>query len=259
VSAEAGGLPRTPSFRLDGRRALVTGAGRGIGRAAAAALAEAGAHVVAVSRTGGELEALVDAIAAAGGSAEALLLDVADLAAMQAALAGRPAFHVLVNNAGTNRPAPFLEVSVEDYDAVTDLNVKAAFFVAQAVARGMVATGHGGSIINVSSQMGLVGGERRTVYCATKHALEGLTKAMAIDLAAHGIRVNTLCPTFVRTPMTAPFFEDPWFQKAMLPRIPLGRPGEVEELMGAILFLASDASSLVTGSALVADGGWTAI
>jgi NAD(P)-dependent dehydrogenase (short-subunit alcohol dehydrogenase family) len=256
---EASGLPRTPSFRLDGRRALVTGAGRGIGRAAAAALAEAGAHVVAASRTASELEALVDAIAAAGGSAEALVLDVADLPAMQAALAGQPAFHVLVNNAGTNRPAPFLEVSVEDYDLVTDLNVKAAFFVAQAVARGMVAAGHGGSIINVSSQMGLVGGERRTVYCATKHALEGLTKAMALDLAAHGIRVNTLCPTFVRTPMTAPFFEDQWFRDTLLPRIPLGRPGEVEELMGAILYLASDASSLTTGSALVVDGGWTAI
>jgi NAD(P)-dependent dehydrogenase (short-subunit alcohol dehydrogenase family) len=252
-------LPRTPSFRLDGRRALVTGAGRGIGRAAAAALAEAGAHVVLVSRTAAELEALAAAIREAGGSAEPLALDVADVAATQRALAAQPAFHVLVNNAGTNRPAPFLEVTPEDYDAVTDLNVRAAFFVAQAVARRMVDAGIRGSIVNVSSQMGHVGGENRTVYCATKHALEGLTKAMALDLAPHGIRVNSLCPTFIRTPMTAPFFEDPEFRARTLARTPLGRLGEVEDLMGAIVFLASDASSLMTGSSLTVDGGWTAI
>jgi NAD(P)-dependent dehydrogenase (short-subunit alcohol dehydrogenase family) len=259
VSAPAGGLPRTPSFRLDGRRALVTGAGRGIGRAAAAALAEAGAEVVLASRSSGELEALAGEIARAGGRAVPLPLDVTDLAAMRGALEEQPAFDVLINNAGTNRPAPFVEVAEEDFDAVMAINLRAAFFCAQAVARGMIAAGRGGSIVNVSSQMGHVGGERRTVYCASKHALEGLTKAMALELAPHRIRVNTLCPTFVRTPMTAPFFDDPWFQKTMLPRIPLGRPGEVEELMGAILFLASDASSLVTGSALMVDGGWTAI
>jgi NAD(P)-dependent dehydrogenase (short-subunit alcohol dehydrogenase family) len=252
-------LPRTPSFRLDGRRALVTGAGRGIGRAAAAALAGAGAHVVVVSRSVAELDQLAEAIAAAGGSAEPLVLDVTDLAGTRAALAAQPALDILVNNAGTNRPAPFVEVTIEDYDAVTELNLRAAFFVAQAVVRGMLAAGRPGSIVNVSSQMGHVGGERRTVYCATKHALEGLTKAMAVELAPHRIRVNTLAPTFVRTPMTAPFFEDPWFRKTMLPRILLGRPGEVEDLMGAIVFLASDASALVTGTSLLVDGGWTAI
>jgi NAD(P)-dependent dehydrogenase (short-subunit alcohol dehydrogenase family) len=251
-------LPRTPSFRLDGKRALVTGAGRGIGRAAAAALAEAGAHVVLVSRTAAELEEVAGAIRATGGSAEPLVLDVADVAATQTAIGAEPAFDVLINNAGTNRPAPFLDVTLEDYDAVTDLNVRAAFFVAQGVARRMVEAGIKGSIVNVSSQMGHVGGENRTVYCATKHALEGLTKAMAIDLAPHGIRVNSLGPTFLLTPMTEPFFANPEFRARTLARIPLGRLGTVEDLMGAILFLASDASSLMTGSALTVDGGWTA-
>ena len=252
-------LPRTPSFRLDGRRALVTGAGRGIGRAAAVALAQAGAHLVLASRTAAELERLAGAIRAAGGSAEPLMLDVCDVAATRSAIAAQPAFHVLVNNAGINRPAPFLDVTVEDFDAVTDLNVRAAYFVAQAVARRMAEAGVRGSIVNVSSQMGHVGGENRTVYCASKHALEGLTKAMALDLAPHGIRVNTLCPTFVRTPMTAPFFENPDFRAKTLARIPLGRLSEVEDLMGAIVFLASDASSLMTGASISIDGGWTAI
>ena len=252
-------LPRTPSFRLDGRRALVTGAGRGIGRAAATALAEAGAHVVLASRTAAELEQVAEAIREAGGSAEPLVLDVADVAASQAAIAAEAPFDVLINNAGTNRPAPFLEVTLEDYDAITDLNVRAAFFVAQAVARRMVDAGVRGSIVNISSQMGHVGGETRTVYCATKHALEGLTKAVALDLAPHGIRVNTLCPTFLLTPMTAPFFANPEFRARTLARIPLGRLGAVEDLMGAIVFLASDASSLMTGTSLTIDGGWTAV
>ena len=224
-ASREGDLPRMPSFRLDGKRALITGAGRGIGRAAAAALAEAGAEVVLVSRTAAELEAVAGAIRAAGGAAEPLVLDVADVAAAQTAIGAQPPFDVLINNAGTNRPAPFLDVTLEDYDAVTDLNVRAAFFVTQAVARRMVEAGIKGSIVNVSSQMGHVGGESRTVYCATKHALEGLTKAMAIDLAPHRIRVNTLCPTFVRTPMTAPFFAKPEFRARTLARIPLGRLG----------------------------------
>ncbi|MEJ0015478.1 MAG: SDR family oxidoreductase [Acetobacteraceae bacterium] len=251
-------LPRTPSLRLDGRRALVTGAGRGIGLAAAAALAQAGAHVVLAARTAAEIEAAAAKIGQEGGSAEALVLDVTDLDAVRSVLASQAPFEVLVNNAGTNRPAPFLEVTEQDYDAITVLNQRAAFFVAQAAARGMVQAGLRGSIIHMSSQMGHVGGARRTVYCMSKHGLEGLAKAMAIDLAPHGIRVNTIGPTFIDTPLTRPFWNDTAFHDDVLRRIKLGRLGTVEDLMGAVVFLASDAAALVTGTALVVDGGWTA-
>jgi NAD(P)-dependent dehydrogenase (short-subunit alcohol dehydrogenase family) len=251
-------LPKPPSFRLDGKRALVSGAGRGIGLAAAAALAEAGAHVTLAARSHGEIEAAAAAIRVRGHAAEALVLDVTDLAALQAAVARAAPFEILVNNAGTNRPAPFTEVTVEDFDAVFGLNVRAAFFMAQAVARALVAAGRPGSIINISSQMGHVGGARRTVYCASKHAMEGFTKAMAIELAPHKIRVNTLGPTFVDTPLTRPFFENEKFRNDVLARIKLGRLGQVEDLTGAVVFLASDASALMTGTALVVDGGWTA-
>lgn len=251
-------LPRTPSLRLDGRRALVTGAGRGIGMACAAALAQAGAHVVLVSRTASEIAAVAEEIRAEGGSAEPLVLDVTDAAAVRAAIANAAPFDVLVNNAGTNRPRAFLDVTEDDYDAITLLNQRAAFFVAQAVARRMVDDGVRGSIIHVSSQMGHVGGARRTVYCMTKHGIEGLTKAMAIDLAPHGVRVNSIGPTFIDTPLTRPFFEDAAFRDDTLRRIKLGRLGTVQDLMGAVVFLASDAAALVTGTALVVDGGWTA-
>ncbi|HJS86864.1 MAG TPA: SDR family oxidoreductase, partial [Acetobacteraceae bacterium] len=208
--------------------------------------------------TGAEIAAAAAEIREAGGSAEALVLDITDLGAVAAALEERPAFHVLVNNAGTNRPRPFLEVGVADYDAIMGLNVRAAFFTAQAAARRMVAEGVPGSIIHISSQMGHVGGRNRTVYCASKHALEGLAKAMAIDLAPHGIRVNTIGPTFIDTPLTRPFWTDAAFHADVLERIKLGRLGRVEDLMGAVVYLASDAASLVTGTALLVDGGWTA-
>lgn len=251
-------LPRTPSLRLDGRRALVTGAGRGIGLAAAAALAQASAHVVLVARTAGEIESAAAEIRREGGSAEPLVLDVTDLASVRAAVAAQAPFDVLVNNAGTNRPAPFLQVTEQDYDAITNLNQRAAFFVAQAVAQRMVEAGIRGSIIHISSQMGHVGGARRTVYCMSKHGVEGLTKAMAIDLAPHGIRVNTIGPTFIDTPLTRPFWNDKAFHEDVLRRIKLSRLGTVEDLMGAVVFLASDAAALVTGTSLVVDGGWTA-
>lgn len=257
-SAEDGALPRTPSFRLDGRRALVTGAGRGLGLAFAAALAEAGAHVVLVARSGDELEAVVAAITAAGGSAEALPLDVTDVAAVDRALGAMPAVDVLVNNAGTNRPKPLIEVSEDDYDAVAGLNLKAAFFVTQTVARRMIEDGRGGSIIHVSSQMGHVGAANRTLYCATKHGLEGFTKAAAVELAPHGIRVNAIAPTFIETPMTKPFFKNPEFKASVLSKIKLGRIGQLDDVMGAAIYLASDASRLVTGTSLLVDGGWTA-
>lgn len=248
-------LPRTPSFRLDGRRALVTGAGRGIGLAAAAALAGAGAAVTLVARSGDEIDAAATAI---GGGAEAARLDVTDLRAVAAFFEARPAFDVLVNNAGTNRPKPMTEVTEDDYEAVLGLNLKAAFFVAQNSVRRMIAEGTRGSVIHVGSQMGHVGGPRRTLYCASKWALEGLNKAMALDLAPFGIRSNTIAPTFIDTPMVRPFLDDPAFRDDVLARIKLGRIGRVEDLMGGIVFLASDASALMTGTSLIVDGGWTA-
>ncbi len=251
-------LPRMPSMRLDGRRALLTGAGRGIGLAAAAALASVGAHVTLVARTATEIEAAAEEIRAEGGQASVLVLDVTDLAAVRAAVDAADPFDVLVNNAGTNRPRNFLEVTEDDYDFITGLNQRAAYFVAQAVARRMAAVGRGGSIIHVSSQMGHVGGVNRTVYCMTKHGIEGLTKAMAIDLAPLGIRVNSIGPTFIDTPLTKPFFENVAFRDDVLRRIKLGRLGTVEDLMGAVVYLASDAAALVTGTALLVDGGWTA-
>ena len=251
-------LPVCPSFGLAGRRALVTGAGRGIGLAAAAALAAAGAAVTLVARSAAEVEAVAAALRARGDLAEALPLDVTDQAATSAAFAGLPPFDILVNNAGTNRPKPFTDVSEDDYDTVMGLNVRAAFFVAQAVARGLMAAGQPGSIINMSSQMGHVGGAGRSIYCASKFAIEGLSKAMALDLAPHRIRVNTICPTFIETPMTRPFLTDPTFRASVLAKIKLGRLGQCEDLMGAVVFLASDASALMTGSAMMIDGGWTA-
>ncbi len=251
-------LARTPSFRLDGKRALVTGAGRGLGLAAASALADAGAHVTLTARTKAEIEEAAAAIRARGQPADTLPLDVRDVEATKSAVARQEPFDILVNNAGTNKPAPFVDVKVEDFDFVFSLNVRAAYFVAQAVARRLVEAKRPGSIINMSSQMGHVGGPTRTVYCATKHAMEGFTKAMAIELAPHQIRVNTLAPTFIETPMTRPFFQNQAFREDTLKRIKLGRLGQLEDLTGAIVFLASDASALMTGTSMVVDGGWTA-
>jgi NAD(P)-dependent dehydrogenase (short-subunit alcohol dehydrogenase family) len=214
--------------------------------------------VTLAARTASEIEAAAQAIRERGDAAEALPLDVTELAAVRAAVSAAQPFDVLINNAGINRPAYLMDVSIEDFDAIFSLNVRAAYFMAQAVARRLVEAGRPGSIINISSQMGHVGAARRTVYCASKHAVEGFTKAMAIELAPRNIRVNSLGPTFLETPMTRPFFQNQAFRDEVLAKIKLGRLGQLEEVTGAIVFLASDASSLMTGSALVLDGGWTA-
>jgi NAD(P)-dependent dehydrogenase (short-subunit alcohol dehydrogenase family) len=251
-------LPVTPSLRLDGCRALVSGGSGGIGLAAAAALAQAGAAVTVVARSVEATEAVAAAIRGAGGHADAVSLDVTDLPAVYAFFAERPEFQVLVNNAGTNRPMPMTAVEEADYDTVLGLNLKASFFVAQGFARSLIAAGGTGSMIHMSSQMGHVGGPNRSLYCASKWAVEGMSKAFALDLAGHGIRSNTIAPTFIETPMTRPYFEDAAFRSNVLQRIKLGRLGRVEDLMGAIVYLASAASALVTGTSLVVDGGWTA-
>lgn len=251
-------LPKTPSFRLDGRKALITGASRGIGLAGAAALAEAGAHVLLVARGRDDLTDIVGAIAAAGGKADPVVLDVTDTAAVKAAVDEHGPFDILFNNAGTARHAQMIDTTEADFDAVMDVNLRAAYFVSQAVARSMVEAGRGGSIIHTSSQMGHVGGTDRTVYCASKHALEGMTKAMAIELGPHSIRVNTIGPTFIRTPMTEPTFADPEKLEWIMSKIKLDRAGEMEDIMGAVVFLASDAAAMITGTAILIDGGWTA-
>lgn len=251
-------LPVAPGFRLDGKRALVAGASSGIGLACAAALAQAGAHTVVAARSADRLAALVAALRAAGQSAEAMTLDVADVAASEAAVAAAGPFDVLVNSAGLARHGPATETTEADFDAVSALNFKGAYFLTRAVARGLLAAGRPGSLINVSSQMAHVGGIDRAVYAATKHAVEGFTKSMAIEWGKAGIRVNTVCPTFIRTALTQSTFDQPERRAWIEEKIKLGRVGEVEDIMGAVQFLASDASALVTGTALMIDGGWTA-
>lgn len=248
-------LPVTPSFRLDGRSAFVPGGTRGIGFGCAAALAEAGAHVVVAARTSMEVERAVQAIRSAGFSADGAVLDVTDLAAVDKVVTDHGPFDILCNSAGVARHSPASETTPEDFDAVAGLNLRAAYFLAQKVAKGM---SNGGSIIQISSQMGHVGGVDRAVYCATKHGVEGMTKAMAIEWGPLNIRVNTICPTFIKTPLTAPTFADPGKLAWIEDKIKLPRVGEVEDIMGPVLFLASDASAMITGTSILVDGGWTA-
>ena len=251
-------LPTTPSFRLDNKTALITGASSGIGLGCAVALAEAGAHVVVSARSSDKLNAVVDTIKAKGLSAEAMVMDVADTNLVQEIIDSKGPFDILVNSAGLGRHSPSKDTSIEDFDAVMNVNLRGAYFVTQAVANGLIKAKKPGSLINISSQMGHVGGIDRAVYSASKHAVEGFTKAMAIEWGPYQIRVNTICPTFIRTPLTQSTFDNPDRKEWIESKIKIGRIGEVEDIMGAVVFLASDASSMVTGSALMVDGGWTA-
>lgn len=250
-------LPRTPSLRLDGRRALVTGGTRGIGLGAAVALAEAGAEVTITARTAGDVEAIVAALVAEGFAAAGAALDMTDTPAVAAFVAAEAPFDILVNSAGGARHAGFLEVTEVDYDAVLALNLKSTLFASQAVARRLIEAGRAGSIIHISSQMGHVGGPNRSVYAASKFAVEGLTKAMAIELGQYNIRVNTIAPTFVETEMTAKNLSDLEFRAWVMGKIKLGRLARVEDIMGPVLLLASDAGAMITGASVIVDGGWT--
>lgn len=251
-------LPRTPSFRLTGKRALVTGASSGIGEACAVALCEAGAEVWLAARGKDKLLALQEKLAAANFAATVLVMDVADVEATEALVAEYGPFDILVNSAGLARHSRAIATTLEDYNAVADLNIRGAYFVTRAVARGLLVAGKPGSLINISSQMAHVGGIERGVYCASKHAVEGFTKSMAIEWGQAGIRVNTICPTFIRTPLGEQTIAIPERRQWIEEKIKLGRVGEVEDIMGGVVYLASDASALVTGASLLIDGGWTA-
>lgn len=250
-------LPHTPSFRLDGKKALVTGGSRGIGLGCSMAMAEAGASVLLVARTEDQVDKAASAMRCAGLCVEGLALDVSINSNIRTLFSESGPFDVVVNSAGIAKHGSTLSTSEKDFDAVMDVNVRAAYFIAQQAALGMKKKG-GGSIIQISSQMGHVGGQERAVYCGTKHAIEGFNKAMAIDLAPYNIRVNSVCPTFIRTPLTEPTMSNPDKMEWILKKIKLGRVGKVEDIMGAVLFLACDASSLVTGTSILVDGGWTA-
>jgi NAD(P)-dependent dehydrogenase (short-subunit alcohol dehydrogenase family) len=251
-------LPKTPGFRLDGKRALVTGASSGIGLGCAAALAEYGAHVVVAARSQDKLDAFVNAAQEDGLSAESCVMDVSDLQHMQAQLDQLDAFDILVNSAGIAKHGPALATEIDNFDKVIDVNLRGAYFLSQSIAKQMIAKGTGGSIINISSQMAHVGGIERSVYCASKFGVEGFTKAMAIEWGKHQVRINTVCPTFVRTALTQSTFDDPEKREWIMGKIKLGRVAEVEDIMGSVVFLASDAAAMITGTSLLVDGGWTA-
>jgi len=242
---------------FEGMHVVITGAGRGIGRGCGLGFAAAGAIVHLISRTQSELEQLESEIKSQGHEAFVYALDVTDTQEVQRVFGSLPGCDVLVNNAGGNKPEPFVEVEAATLDHYIDLNIKSVFQVSQAAVQLMLRQ-KSGAIVNMSSQMGHVGAANRTLYCMTKHAIEGLTKAMAVELACHNLRVNSVCPTFVETPLSAGFFEDVDFKRSVLEQIPLGRIGTVEEVVAAVLFLASPQASLITGSGLLVDGGWTA-
>lgn len=251
-----------PSFRVDGKTALVTGAGSGIGAAISSTLAGSGARVHMLSLNGEQLAATAAALRESGGDVHAHACDVTDSDAVRRLIDGLPGLDIVVNNAGTNIPEPFLEVSDAHLDFMCNLNVRACFVVSQAAVRKMLADParvvKGGCVINVSSQMGHVGSPDRTVYCMNKHAIEGLTKAMAVELAAKGVRVNSIGPTFVDTPLIRRIVDTPEKHEFLVSKIPMGRMARMEDIAAAALYLASPAAAMVTGHCLLVDGGWTA-
>lgn len=250
-------LPRTPSLDLSGKSVLVTGASSGIGLGCAVALAEAGADVVCAARGAARLQNSVGEMQAEGWSAEALPLDQSDIEMVGQVMAER-AFDVVVNSAGIARHSAALDTTAEDFDAVMDVNLRSAYFLSAHAARAMMAAKKTGSIIHISSQMAHSGGIDRAVYCAAKHGLEGMIKAMAMEWGKRRIRINSICPTFIRTPLTQATFDNPERAAWIMEKIKLDRVGEVEDIMGAVQYLASDASAMVTGTSLMIDGGWTA-
>ena len=244
---------------FEGKFAVVTGASPGIGRGVAMALAKQGADVALLGRSRDELEEVASAVVAEGRQAICLPCDVTKSVELEQAFAGLETVDILINNAGMNIPEPFLQVTADHYDAIFNLNVRAAFFAAQlAAARMMHQPTPGGVIVNLTSQMGHVGAVNRTVYCASKHAVEGFTKALAVELAPHQIRVVSVAPTFTETPMTVPFFAAPHFKQSVLASIPLGQLAVIDDVVSAVLFLASPAARMITGTSLLVDGGWTA-
>ncbi|MEL6366702.1 MAG: SDR family oxidoreductase [Pseudomonadota bacterium] len=238
---------------LSGQVALVTGAGRGIGRGCALALAEQGARVIGAARSESDLAALSEH---ASGRIETWVADVCD-DAFPDRVRAIEGLSILINNAGANRPAPIDEVTTADLDFVVDLNIRAAYRAAQAAVQSMLGAERSGVIINMSSQMGHVGSPKRTVYCMTKHAIEGLTKAMAVELAPHAIRVNSVAPTFVETPLTRPMLDNPEFRDFVLGMIPMGKLASIDDVVQAVMYLVSSGAAMVTGHSLVVDGGWT--
>ena len=251
-------LPQTPSFSLANKNALVVGASSGIGLACAVALADYGAKVTLAARRTKNIKELAEKLNDKGCDASILDLDISNLENIEQNLLSKGPYDVLVNSAGIAKHSLSKNTKVSDFDEVLNVNLKGAFFLTRTVANQLLKDKKSGSLINISSQMGIVGGLERSVYCASKHAVEGFTKAMAIEYGPYGIRINTICPTFILTDLTRPTFEDAKKRKWIEEKIKLGRVGKVEDIMGAVIYLASDASSLVTGSALMVDGGWTA-
>ncbi|MFK7874251.1 MAG: SDR family NAD(P)-dependent oxidoreductase [Paracoccaceae bacterium] len=249
-------IPNTPSFDLTGKRALVTGGATGIGLGCSAALAQAGAEVVVASRRADVVAAAASALRDTGCQATELALDLTDVDAVRKTF--EQPFDIVVNSAGFAKHSPATETDPADFDAVMNINVRGAYFLSSAAGKSLIEAGKPGSIIHISSQMGHVGGLERAVYCASKHAVEGMVKSMAIEWGKANVRINTVCPTFIKTPLTEQTFSRPEMVEWVLSKIKLPRIGEVEDIMGAVLFLASDASAMVTGTSMMIDGGWTA-